>query len=169
MKAPIGGSTGVPLASMQTSPQGGGIDQNNVYWFDSAGDVRGFPKNPDAGAAVTPYASSQSIMCAMAIGSSGLFWPAPNNTIESVSLARPNIVSPIFSAHACGLWVDGTTVYYTDYSNPAGKVSKVSVDGGNPVDFDLSQHNPDNVITDSNSVYWTEYSIPGNVMRAIPK
>jgi hypothetical protein len=169
MKAPIGGGAAIALVNGQTGPHAGAVDANNVYWFNSSGELRSFPKAPDAGATVTTYASGQSILCPPVATPSALFWPT-GSQIDTMPLASPYAISPVISVNpVCGLWIDGTAVYYTDSANPTGRVSKVSIDGGNPVDFDLNQRNPDNVTTDSNSVYWTEYATPGNVMRAIPK
>jgi hypothetical protein len=171
-KVPIGGGTVVPLATGQTGTGGVAalaLDTNNVYWIYK-GSVLSVPKDPAVGTTITTYATGGSGVSQLAVDSTHVYWTDGNqNTIMKAALASPHNPTQVISAHAYGIFLDGATIYFTDYSNPAGKVSKVAKTGGAVTDLATNQANPDFVVTDGTSAYWTEAAGSAHIMRITPK
>jgi hypothetical protein len=171
-KVPVGGGAVVKLATGQAGVGPVRVDANNVYW-SSGGVVQSVAKDPAVSTTITTYATitgDNASVTGFVVDATSIYWAEPNNNrVMKASLGTPHSPTQLASYHAAGLWVDGSTLYVTDYSNPAGKISTLSTSGGATTDIATSQHNPDVVVTDGTSVYWTEYATPGKVMRVTPK
>lgn len=169
MKVAMTGGATTVLVAGQNLPVAIAVDGSTVYWTNqgTANDGAVY-KMPKTGGAPVQVASAQKLPCGMAINASVIYWvtnclwdktkpgsqtlmKAPKSGGAATSLIETQDISSNIVA-------DDSFVYwsFTGFDNllATGTVSKVSVNGGDPIVLATAQNHPRGIALDSQRIYW---------------
>jgi hypothetical protein len=153
-KAPLAGGPSVNLFVSVSSSLGPiAVDKTNLYWADN-GVLMTMPLNGGDAVSLT---SGQSNLYDLAVGATGAYWPtAKRATVMSVPLGGGSPVLLASGGVTCGIAIDASSVYWTDWgtTDGSGTVMKVPLAGGSPVTLSSGQEFPCAIAVDATSVYW---------------
>lgn len=164
-KVPIsGGTISTLVTGLHNAQNFLAMDQNSLYFGDGqsggGGAIRKVAKS--GGAVITLVSGLINLAPAIAVDGSFVYYTDGVGSILRVAVSggAPAIIT---SGTATGLALDGTNLYWTDYST--GTVAKVPVVGGVPVVLATGSNSPMGIATDGIDVYWTEFTNPGSVRK----
>jgi hypothetical protein len=152
MAAPLGSTTAVAIATVQTKPGTLASDGTNVYWDDDAGAIM---KAPITGGAAVQLAKSETSPNRIAVDGTNVYWTNVGGLVQKVPAAGgPTTTFFVATSETRGIAVDATWVYWItdDYQ---GTVTAKPIAGGAPVVLAQGQDQPWGVAVDATSVYWT--------------
>jgi hypothetical protein len=124
-RVPKSGGMPQTLAFEETSEQGVAVDQANVYWSNSSGDVM---KEGVDGAAPMPLAFLQTNSFAVAVDATSIYWPG-SNAMGSGGVFKTSLdggaVTTITNGwgYPLGFALDATSVYFTTYDGYVVRVT----------------------------------------------
>lgn len=177
MKIPIGGGTPTVLASGQPTPLGIAIDADYVYWVNGffGSNNATVNKVPIGGGLPITLASGQTRPTGIAVDSTSVYWNTVVGNGADSLLKCPlagcpgNIPTILASSQQIGhmsnlilIAVDATNVYWP--AGPEGKIKRVGINGGVPIELADLQASPNAVVADANTIYWTTVQ-GGKIMK----
>ena len=175
-KVPICGGAVVTLVASLPSPGAMATDATDVYWANGTGAARALLKVAKTGGAVTTL-TTEADATALAVGGGYAYWASLNamGILFRVPIAggAPEVLVP-GSSFGGGVFLDGSSVYFTNEAYTTGAVLSAPADpasGGGVVTLASMRNQPRSVIAQGSLVYWTEAADDtgylGNVM-AVP-
>jgi hypothetical protein len=170
---PLSGSTVVGIAYGMIEPSCIAIDEANVYWASTAGNVMKASSSRSNSKEIT-LASGQMVTQGIAVDATSVYWTSRSGgTVMKVAIdggAPVTLASGQNLPH--GIAVDATSVYWANQgleNQLDGTIMKVSLRGGTPATLASDQAAPSAIAVDGESVYWIATGGSGGVMKLTPK
>jgi hypothetical protein len=182
MKVGLAGGTPFELASGLPGPGGLALGAEAAYWGMDSISLTTFARNIMkvglAGGAPTVVASvERSGMSGLAVHAGAIYWSIPEKGRLMMTALADGSTSVLVDTGRLneGLTLGSGTIYWASCEGVSrcedGRISRVSLSGGSPVDLATGQPYPRAVAVDAEAVYWTNAgpgimgSTNGSVMK----
>jgi len=168
-------ATNCPLSTTEVAcenPAGIAVDATNVYFADQLDWVWKVPLAGGTPVVVGSAAGSGYAPAFVAVSGATVFWTASSTTMfeytGSTVQSAPTVGTTVtaLAANQTRAWsiaVDGSNVYWTEYTSP-GSIMSVPIGGGAITTLASGQTFPYSIAVDGTNVYWTDYTSGGAVM-----
>ena len=153
MKTPITGGDSIVVAAGLGTVSALAVDATSIYWASRPDDFSGstLTKMPLAGGPPVELASAEQYIFRIVVNSANVYWTTPPELRRvSINGGASVLLDPdVFPLY---LAVDGTNVFYTNYS---GAIETMPTSGGTKTVLATYQ-SPNGLAVDPDYVYWSD-------------